>query len=277
MPELIVAKFTGDIANKHKLPAYEAAKSLYGISRTMLIVTNYLAEGRVRRRDFNPVGFELNIIAQRPGSFETVFEIASRPEAMVYGGLIVAMATLIPDLIASVSRRAVGQGALGSIKKLENSEQLPFGDVEALVDAVEPALRDAHRSVGYGARRISLQRNGNNIVEFDSATKDYINYSEVDTEIHAKLFSVGGFDANSGYGRVFDFDEGRTIPFQLMKDADRITIDCILNSMSSYTRKRRLGDELVSAVAFQYRTVVAQDGRVKKLLPIKVRQNLVSL
>jgi hypothetical protein len=80
--DLLTAKFVGGLATQHKLPAYEATQSLYGIARSALIATNYLAEGRVRRREFSPDNFQLNIIANRPGSFETVFELITDPVAM---------------------------------------------------------------------------------------------------------------------------------------------------------------------------------------------------
>ena len=43
-----VAKLKGDVADDHRVPAYEGAKSLYGLNRSLLIVSNYVVEGRVR-------------------------------------------------------------------------------------------------------------------------------------------------------------------------------------------------------------------------------------
>jgi hypothetical protein len=267
----------GGAAQGHKLPAYEASKSLYGIARALLIATNYLDEGRVRRRDFRPAGFELNIVAQRPGSFETVFEIISNPDAMLYGSMLLGGGHFLLDFISSLTRRSVGGDAVESIQRLEQSEQLKVGDVEALVDAIEPAIREAHKSVGYGATKIYLQSDRSPLVTFDQTTKDYVNTSVFDDILKVKLFSIASFDANSGSGRAFDFEEGRTIPFQVERDADRATIDSILSSHASYTRRRRLGDNLASSVAFQYKTILTLDGRVKKLKVVKVRTTMEGL
>jgi len=65
MGELTVS-FQGGLADEHRLPAYAASQSLYGISRSLLVVTNYLGEGKVRHRNFDESGahgFEINLVA----------------------------------------------------------------------------------------------------------------------------------------------------------------------------------------------------------------------
>ncbi|HEY1942648.1 MAG TPA: hypothetical protein VGH40_11050 [Roseiarcus sp.] len=279
MRELLVAKFDGQASEQHKLPAYEAVQSLYGIARSVLIITNYVAEGRVRRKEFNPEGFELNIIAQRAGSFETVFELVTDPMSMtIIGGLGLSVAgNFVTDVIKSVFQRAIGKQAQPDIEALESSGKLSGGDMAALVDAIEPAMKNAHRSVNKGASNIFIIAGDGNYVTLNQASKDYVNSSIRDERIRAKLFSVASFNANSGYGRAFDYEEGRTIPFVMQHDADRKTIDTILGSMSSYARRRHLGDDLRTAVAFQYRATLSVDGRVKMLNLMKARQEISDL
>lgn len=209
---MLIAKFTGRLADEHKLPAYEAVQSLYGLSRSLLIITNYLAEGRVRRRDFKPTGFELNIVAQRPGSFETIFELASDPKAMeICTSLALgAGGNFLTEFIKSIYRRAVGKDATHTIKELEDSGKLKSGDLGALVDAIEPAMREAHKVINHGATTINIINGDNNIILFDAQTKEYVNTSVIDENVRIKLFSVAAFDANSGYGRAFDYEEGRS-------------------------------------------------------------------
>lgn len=280
MKDLLIAKFEGGAAEEHKLPAYEATQSLYGITRSALIATNYLAEGRVRRKEFHADSFELNILATQPGSFETVFELITDPATMLAlgGGLGMGVAgNFATDFIKSMWKRAVGQNAEPEIETLEAEEKLNSGDLAAVVDAIEPSMRQAHRSIGHGATQIVIVSGDSNTVTFNGATKAYVNTSVFDDSPRVKLFSVGSFNANSGYGRAFDLEEGRTIPFQLARDVDRLTVDTILASISSYTRRRRLGDELASAIALKYTTVLASDDRVKKLIVLAARPELNSL
>lgn len=274
--DLLIAKFEGDLAQQAKLPAYEATQSLYGIARSALIATNYLAEGRVRRRDFTPNGFELNIITNRPGSFETVFELVTDPATMtVLGGIGLGMAgNFATDFIKSMWRRATGQAADPAVEELEATGKLDAGDLAAVVDAIEPAMREAHKSIGYGARDIVIVSGDHNVVTFDHATKAYVNTSVLDQTVQVKLFSIGSFNANSGYGRAFDLEGGRTIAFQLAQDVDRTTINTILSSITSYARRRRLGDQLASAIALRYNSVVSTDERVKKLIVLGARPNI---
>lgn len=279
MKELFIAKFTGDAADEHRLPAYEAVQSLYGISRSLLIVTNYLAEGRVRRKDFSPISFELNIVAQRRGSFETVFEIISNPELMAIMsslGLSVA-GNFLSDFIKSIFKQTVGHPSEPVVEKLVNEGKIKSGDLLALSDAIEPAMRSAHLSIGRGAKNINVITGDGNTIILDSSTQRYVNTSIKDDTVCTKLFSVSSFNANSGDGRAFDLEEGRSVPFKLQPDVDRLTVNSILQSMTSYARKRTLGDNLASSVAFKYKSIISVDNKIKKIILIKARQNLDDL
>lgn len=276
MRELLVAKFVGGLAAQHKLPAYEATQSLYGIARSALIATNYLAEGRVRRKEFSADTYQINMVANRPGSFETVFEVITDPATMsVLGAVGLGVAgNFATDFIRSMWRRAVGQPADPGVEQLETEGKLNAGDLAAVVDAIEPSMREAHKSIGHGANSIIIIRGDHNVVTFNQGTKEYVNTSILDDSPQVKLFSIGSFNANSGYGRAFDLEEGRTIPFQLARDVDRTTVNTILSSFTSYTRRKRLGDELASAIALKYTSVVSADDRVKKLIIIAARPNI---
>ena len=279
MGELIIAKFIGDEADAHRLPAYEAVQSLYGISRSLLILTNYLAEGRVRRKDFSPQGFELNIVTQREGSFETLFEIIANPAFLqILSNIGVNVGTkFLNDFLRSMFKQTVGQPSEPVIEELVRDGKIKSGDLLALSDAIEPAMRSAHLSIGRGASKIIVITGDNNTVNLDNVTKRYVNESISDPTERIKLFSVSSFNANSRDGRAFDLEEGRSIPFKLQVDADRTTVNAILESMASYARKRTFGDNLPSAVAFKYHSVLSVDQKLKKMILIKARQNLQDL
>lgn len=276
----LIIKFDGEETTDHKLPAYAGSQSLYGISRSLQMITNYLSEGRVRYRRFENSDYEVNIVATRDGSFEILFEIVTSPEAWQIASGVVggAASQLFYDVIKSTFRRSVGKSATERLETLEERQLVDAGDMAALVEAIEPAVREAHQIINNGASNIIIVNGDNNIVKFNGRTKSYVSDSIVSQTILAKLFSVASFNVNSGYGRAFDYDEGRTIPFTVANDADRPTIDSILHSLNAYARHHRMGDSnLSSAIAFQYRSVSATDGRIKKMKVIRARRDLVQL
>lgn len=275
----LLIKFEGEMADAHKLPAYNAIQSLYGISRAILMTTNYLDEGRVRHKKFENVRFEFNLLTQSPGSFETLFELITNPETMKisYDISVGIMSGILGHFIISMISRAIGGSAHETVEDLETSEKIRTGDTAALVEAIEPSLREGHKIIGNGARNILIISGSHNHVKFNATTKSFVNTFEEDNVLSSKIFSVASFNANSGYGRAFDFEEGRTIPFEIHTMADEKSIEALIWSFSSYARRRRLGEDLQSAAAFKYRATRTLDGRVKKIKVVKVRRDIADL
>lgn len=279
MKDEIAIKFTGDRATDAVLPAYQATESLFGLSKAMMISANYLFEGRVRRRRFEDLPFDFDLVATRPGSFEALLQMTYSPEALTIYSAIGAGSTanLLTDFVKSIFRRATGQDSASRIESLEQERLLDAGDLVALEDAIEPALRQAHRSIGEGANNIIIITGDGNNVKLGHETKAYVNSSIPDNEIRVKSMSVASFNANTGYGRVYDFEEGRTIPFQLPARVDPKTVEALVYSFTNYTRRRWSGADDRSAVAFKYKTILSVDGKVKKVLPLQARREIEDL
>lgn len=272
-------KFEGDLADQHRIPAYEGTKSLDGLNRSILMVSSYLVIGKVRQREFDRLPIEFNLVAQQPGSFESLYELGY-PIAAFGGAVGLGVAgNLLTDLLKSVYRRATGR-ADPETKSVELAqlEDERAGDLEALVEAVEPSIRLGHNVINHGVININIRPDqAEPVVNLNPETKEYVWSKVVNNDMRAKLFSVGSFNANQGTGRAFDLELGRSISFELADTVDRATIETLLTSISSYTRSRRLGDELRSAVAIQYTSVDSVDGRVKKMRVHKARSELIAL
>lgn len=280
MDDLIVS-FQGGLAEQHKLPAYAASQSLYGVSRSLLIVTNYLSEGRVRRRDFDPRrrGFDINLVAQREGSFEFLFEILADPAVHAIGQSVVTKIAgdFTVAFIKSVFQRVTGGSADPEIEALELNGDLHTGDISALVEAIEPAMKAAHSTVNHGATNIVIVSGDNNIVNLDASTKRYIFESINDERPQQKAFSIASFNANTYSGRAYDYDRRMTVPFDLFKGADRATLTAIMQSMSGYTLRNHGENEDASMIALEYTATLASDGRIKKIHVIKGRREITQL
>lgn len=278
---LLEVKFEGGIAEQHRIPAYEGTKSLEGLTRSMLIITNFLVEGRVRRKEFGRVPITFNLVAQRPGSFESLYEIGYQAAVIggpIAGGLAMGAAgNLLYDLFKVVYGRVTGgpdEPNPGSVVELEEERG---GDVAALIEAVEPSVRLAHNVINHGVMNINIHAPAvapAPIVNFTPQTKQYMWESVINNDVRLKLFSMASFNANQGTGRVFDLEEGRSVPFELSTDVDRQSVDTLLGSIASYTRRRRLGDDLRSAIAVMYTSVEAADGRIKKIRILAARNEI---
>lgn len=282
---LLEVKFEGGLAEQHKIPAYDGTKSLEGLTRSILIVTNFIVEGRVRRREFGQVPLTFNLLAQQPGSFASLYEVAYEAAvigAPIAGGLAAGIAgNLLTDLLKTVYRRVTGGVEVDVPASIQELEAARGGDIAALVDAIEPAVRIGHNVINHGVMHININQGAAapqapRIAHFDRQTKEYMWTSVINNDIRVKLFSIASFNANQGTGRAFDLEEGRSIPYELTTETDRESVETLLNSIGSYARRRRLGDDLRSAVAVKYTSVQAADGRTKKIRILGVRNEITA-
>lgn len=281
MDELVVS-FQGGLADEHRLPAYAASQSLYGIARSLLVVTNYLGEGKVRHRKFDESGahgFEINLVASQPGSFQFLFEILADPAVHSIGHAVAGKIAgdLTVAFIKSVFRRCVGEKAEPEIEKLESSGELNSGDIGALVEAIEPAMKAAHTAINHGSTTIMLISGDNNIVNLDASTKTYVYGSRRNNRPEEKIFSIASYNANSRSGRAFDYERGMTVPFDLAAEIDRTSLRAIMKSMSDYALRLPGDDNHNSQIALRYNSTIAPDGRVKKIHIKKARAEILNL
>lgn len=263
MADSLIVKFTGDEAENHRVPAYEATQSLAGVSRSLVLVGNYLFEGKIRKRYPYSDRVQFYLTSTRPGSFETLFvAVISNPEIISIAkdvGIDVAKKVLL-DGVRYVFNRAIGRQEKPATQELKEIEDRKSGDLDALTDAVEPALRMGHTVIGNGARQVVIINGSNNVVKFDNISKEYISSSLVLPQLEEMIVSVGSLNANTGYGRVFVDDLGKTVPFSVDVSAQRGTKGALSASLDRYTNGKP------SHVSIKFSRVVAPDGRTKKFI-----------
>lgn len=273
-----VAKFEGAEADEHSLPAYDAAQSIYGVTRSQLVLLNYIVERKVRRKGFDHNNVDLRMRAPRAGSVEFIFDAAISAEALyVYGALGLGVgANLLTELLKGVFRRAIGRNERSVWDAAIENEIVPSGDVGALVDAITPALKSAHQVIGAGATTININVNGNNnVITFDRNSKEFLSSYSIDNRLRVKEFSIGSFNANSGEGRAFDYELGQQVSFDLDSNIDQRSIEIISDSMKSYALRKF--QEVNSRVAARFTSINALDGTIKKMRFAQVRDSIEEL
>ncbi len=271
----VLVKFTGDKADNHALPAFDAAESLDGLAKSLLIPLNYLVEGKVRHKNFQYQGYRLDLQAIRPGSLDALFHIQiSAEEMLVLREVAIAVGSaIVYDFLKAIFLRVTGRAASDKIEELESEGKLNSGDMAAIEDAIEPSVRRAHTVINKGANNIFIFADKVNGVQFNSATKSYVQSRVSNPDLRAKLVTVPSYNANSRYGRVYDYDLKKTVPFTLNVAADEETIGTVTGSITDYALAKR-GDRMRAAIAIQYTSIDSVDGHEKRLLIHKARKNL---
>lgn len=172
-------KFTGADADQHRVPAFSGIESLDGVAKSLLIPINYLAEKRVRHKNFGFEGYSLDLVAVRPGSLDAILQIILNADNLKYAGEvgIGVTSTFLADYLRALYSRSIGKHAPRHIEKLEEEGTLDTGDMGALVDAIAPSVKRAHTVIGQGANNIVLITGDNNVVSFNRASKAYVQTS----------------------------------------------------------------------------------------------------
>lgn len=276
--------FSGGIADNNKLPAYEGIKSVEHISCSLLIVSSFLIEGKIRRKDFRnmPIGF--NLLTQRKGSFEFLSEVVLPATPFIAELGMSVTGNLLTDVLKYTYQQLLGLKETVISPAIEILKEKHPGNMSALADAIEPSSIKAHNIINNGVMNIQIhnydRENGkrDKIIDFNPQTKQYLGESIMDRSPRMKLFSISSYNANQRSGRAYDFDEKRTIPFSAVAEFDEESYDVLFYSMQEYTKKRQFNHQSESSfIALKYTCVTTRDGRVKKLIIQKARRDLNDL
>lgn len=241
----ITVKFSGDEAERHRIPAYEGAQSLQGISRGLVLVSNYLTTGEIRKRAPFSQDVKFYLQPSRPGSFEIILTtVIENIDLIAVGGIVSTIgfaitANLLTDGFKTIFGRIIGGGQTPETDEFQMIDDARPGDVDALVDAAEPAIIQAHTIINQGSSNIVVIQGDNNILTLNSTSKEYVKRSRFGEDIERLDVSVGSLNVNTGYGRVFVHDLGKTVPFTVVKEPDAGTYGALSHSLNQYANGKQ--------------------------------------
>lgn len=251
----LIISFRGLDADRHVIEAYTGSESLAGISRSLALVANYAATGVIRQRIPFSDAAQFYIEALSPGSLNVKY-------AGIVGSVALGLSINgLYDLAKLTFNYAIGQEVAVSDPAVQELNKNRGGDIEALVEAIEPALKRGHYSIGRSVNEIVIINGDSNkvIVNFDDASKSYLESSAV-TEEDLKDVSVSSLNANDKTGRVYFFDLGRTVPFKIASEAHPRTIGSLSTALDGYAKKTG------ATVSIKFERVEAPDGRLKRII-----------
>ena len=247
-------KFEGEEADHHKLEAYEGIKSIEGFIRVARIATHYAATGEVRFRAPYTSMLETQISQINNGSFEMIFDYASRiADALEFDAKKTKAEAIFNHLVARGTGQTDEDGDLPV-----GEDVVPSGDIAAMSEASEAGLKAAHRWIDRDNKTVKVI-DGEDHIQIDSGTKNYVEEEIIGDEITRDV-SVAAMNVNSKNGRVYLFDEHRTVPFLVHKDAEPRTITNLSRYLPEYAEKTG------HTVNIRYRPVSHIDGKTKRLI-----------
>lgn len=254
----LIVSFRGADADQHRIDAYSGSESIAGISRSLALVAHYAATGVVRRRYpfSDDLGFYIEAV--EPGSFNWRYALIGVALPTIGLGLTT---NAVYDLGKLAFSRAIGHTATGLDTEVEKIDAERGGDIEALVEAIEPALKRGHSGIGETASQIVIVNGSNNrtLVSFDESSKDYLSQT-IDGKIDTQDVSVSALNVNDRTGRVYFADLHRTVPFFIANESDPKTLSVLSKGLNNYANKNGLRIKII------FQRLNANDGRLKRII-----------
>jgi hypothetical protein len=257
MPELILS-FQGLDAEYGHVEAFAGIESAAGIARALTLIGHYVATGQVRHRFPFDDGVKFYLEATEPGSLNWRIKV-------IAGTVAIGLATNgIYDLIKLVTTKAIGEEPASISQPVAQLNESKSGDIDALVEAIEPALKKAHYGVGETAIKIQIKESSTKdvIVTFNQKSKNYL-MDSVEADDDFQDVSISALNVNDRTGRAYFLDLSRTIPFSVSRDADPKTMRILSASLDRYANK----DPAPTRIWFT--RIEAVDERLKRIVIFK--------
>ncbi len=260
--------YHGGTAEDGRLELYAAGRSLMGLSRALTITTHaFLNDGAIRVRGDRLHGAELLLSAPVKGSFmenvSVVFD-DSATEKVGKSNLVSAFY----DFLKWTWNNALGgtntEPETAFVKDLANRQE-PF--ISDMATGLETSLREFHRPI-HGDREITIvlsRPRVGELLRLDANTLEYVApYEEQDIDLDV-LGNVTKYNTLSGYGRFFDDNEGRTVPFDLAQNIDAGSKRTITESLHEWNVNQQ------GKISIDVRRILTSRGHLKRYTVVQAR------
>lgn len=253
----------GDTADQHEFQGYDGFMAFAGFARTLSLVTNYIETGEIRQRgDF--LGRHA-VLAKAPAEGSVLIDftvLLEQPPEVIFGAIAAGLTgpALLQGLAKRILDRNVGDNAAPEDPQVATIIERHSGDVEALVAISESPIRQTHGVIGQGAKQIKVVGGHNIIRTLDQRTKDYVNLNYEDPAMRNDTVSVASFNANSGFGSIYDFNLARTIPISMPRDVLKLYRSVFTWGLDQYASGGG------GRVRIEYWRILAMDDTPKKYI-----------
>lgn len=262
-----VIKYEGGSADHHKVDLYDVAKSMRGLARALAISTHALtSNGEIRHRVESIPDVEFYLHPGQKGSLvEIVSVVFSDPIAQSIGTSVLGAAFW--DMINFSWRHATGTEPEAAEARNRRIVREKEEFANEIADALEIPMQELHAPIN-GDRRITIQikkPRGEVIMELNTDTYNYVstvNEGEIRLNLRG---NVTKYNIVSGYGRFFDENEGKTIPFHLSREMTTAKKGLLTASLHN-AGQRAEGTILIDA-----KVILTRTNQVKRYIIIDAR------
>lgn len=262
-------RLTGGLADRHELEGYDGYMALAGAAWTLSLVTNYVETGLIRHRGNFAGRHAVRATPVASGSIIAEFSVLLQNHPSAVFGMVAlggSASTLLYGLVNRVLTRNIG-----IVRDPLNDQTAALlerrdGDVEALVAATEPSVRQAHEVIGNGANEVEWVGGHSAMASFTPNTKEYVRASIPDPEELERDVSVSGFYGNSGHGSVFDPTLGRNVPIWMPKEKLAVYGSFFSWGLHQYLTNTGL------KIRIRFTRILAMDGRAKRYVIVSVKE-----
>jgi hypothetical protein len=252
----LIISFSGIDADRGQLEAFAGIESAAGLARALTLIGHYAGTGKIRRRFPFDQTVQFYLDGTEEGSFNWKFVVS------IGGPLALGLATNgLYDLIKLVFNKAATGDEVTVSAPVEELNEKKSGDIDALVEAVEPALKKAHYGIGETAKKITIvdSRTKTIVVEFNDASKSYL-LDSIPARDESQDVIISSLNVNDRTGRAYFVDLGRTIPFKISRDAHPGTMSTLSANLKRYADRKPVH------TAISFTRIEAVDGRLKRII-----------
>jgi len=224
------------IGDNEFLNFYDGTASLFGLAKAMQISSHAGVTGEIKFQAPHANAADVYMDRSRKGSFvqDVIIFITNQYTVAGLSGLSLTV-PLMQDFIQYSFGRACGKQTRPRDPRvfdiLSND-----GAFDALSEALDGPLTEMHRIAHFRGIDSSFLVDNQPVLYFDQ--ESYRNLTELIyvNEEESIQGSIASLNANSKKGRIFDFELGRTIPFELSRESDIQNFEVLSRSLDRYAR-----------------------------------------
>jgi hypothetical protein len=209
------------------LDAYDASQALYGIARSLSILTHYTINQTVIKQAPALRGARILVEPPRAGSFEFLIPILSlnAPTSLVGAAVFGLGINFLHDLTKTIFSRLSGKNENPTTETMREVLRRAPGDVDALSDAVEEDIVRIQRPIVNNVVNINITGGSHHIINLDHDTFDFAKtkvLGEGPMEFEGHVRSLNG---STVAGRFWVDNEERTVGFSVDRSVVKLPPD----------------------------------------------------